>query len=57
MTRTAYRLDPHRPGRVAEVLEACLRRLVVGFCAKQRRFRLWPWPVWLKGLWRILRKP
>jgi hypothetical protein len=45
MTRTAYRLDPHRPGRVAEVLEACLRRLVVGFCAKQRRFRLWPWPV------------
>ena len=30
MTSTAYRLDPHRPGRVAEVLEACLRRLVVG---------------------------
>ena len=30
MASTGWRLDPHRPGRPAETLEGCLRRLVVG---------------------------
>ncbi len=30
MTGTSSRLDPHKPGRPADTLETCLRRLVVG---------------------------
>src|SRR5579871_6012692 len=30
MLNTGWRLDPHKPGRPAEHLESCLRRLVVG---------------------------